>query len=187
MKIFETFKESYVIYEGFVEVKFNSHKNHNPYADIVEGKLDKDTMITYGIYVKDSTKEIPAGTEFMELYVGENYVVGSSKRSNSRYYTVDKIPAKYKKLWLELKEMYETKYINEVVSEGKVKQSISDLEDLLDDRKTDLDDIEGTSVKVAKLLKVKDLETIQQTLMSYRDNVSTDELAIIILNKISEN
>ncbi len=96
----------------FKNVKFNSHKNHNPYADIVEGQIDKDTVITYGIYIKDRTREVKAGSEFMELYVGENYVPGSTKRSNSRLYTPDKIPAKYKKMWLELKEMYETDYVN---------------------------------------------------------------------------
>jgi hypothetical protein len=111
-KIFESFKETFVIYESFLEVKFNSHKNHNPYTDIVEGKLDKDTMMTYCITVKDDGK-IPIGTESMELYIGDNYVLGSTKKSYSRHYAVDKIPSKYKKLWLELKELYETKYINE--------------------------------------------------------------------------
>ena len=105
-KIFESFKETQI--NEFVKVDFHSHKKHNPDADTVQGQLDKDTMITYGIYVNDS--EIKAGTEFMELYTGENYLPDSSKRSNSRLYSVDKIPTKYKKYWEELKSIYEKKF-----------------------------------------------------------------------------
>lgn len=93
---------------GFQEIIFNSHKDHNPYCDIVEGHLDADTLITYGIYVKGEFE----GEEFMELYVGSNYKPESSKRSNSRLYTPAKIPAKYLPKWQELKAMYETKYKN---------------------------------------------------------------------------
>jgi len=46
----------------------------------------------------------------MEYYTGENYNVGSSKKSSSRAYTVDKIPAKYKTAWEELKAKYEAEY-----------------------------------------------------------------------------
>jgi hypothetical protein len=106
LKLFEQF-----VNEGykFSKLKFNSHKNHNPSADILEGHLDNDTFITYGIYVKDSGSK-KKGDEFMEYYTGENYKVGSSKKSNSRVYGPDKIPAKYKAAWEELKAKYESEY-----------------------------------------------------------------------------
>lgn len=105
IKLFEQF-----INEGkFIDFKFNSNKNHNPSCDILEGHLDGDTFITYGIYVKDDGSK-KVGDEFMELYTGSNYKVGSSKRSHSRIYTVDKIPSKYKAAWEELKAKYEQEY-----------------------------------------------------------------------------
>lgn len=93
-------------------ITFNSHTNHNPDCDIVCYQLDKDTTITYGIYVnnpKGSKRDIKVGDEFIEVYVGENYNVGSRKRSYSRCYHNDgdtKIPAKYHKLWQDLKSHY---------------------------------------------------------------------------------
>lgn len=105
IKLFEQF-----INEGkFIDFKFNSNKVHNPCCDILEGHLDKDTFITYGIYVKDDGSK-KAGDEFMEQYTGSNYKVGSEKRSSSRVYTVDKIPSKYKTAWEELKAKYEKEY-----------------------------------------------------------------------------
>lgn len=44
VKLYEEFIES--INEGFTRVEFRSHKNHNPYCDILEGYLDKDSFIT---------------------------------------------------------------------------------------------------------------------------------------------
>ena len=79
---------------NFIDYKFNSHKNHNPVVDILEGHLNRDTMITYGIYIKDDGSK-KKGDEFMELYTGSNYMSGSSKKSNSRYYEPSKIPVKY--------------------------------------------------------------------------------------------
>jgi hypothetical protein len=111
IKLFEQFIAEY-------EDKFNSHKNHNPTADIVERQLDKDTMITYGIYVKDSGPK-KKGDEFMEIYTGENYVVGSKKRSHSRYFDADKIPAAYRKTWEELKSKYENELKESSLTESK--------------------------------------------------------------------
>lgn len=106
-------------------VKLNSHKNHNPTCDILCYQLDKDTTITYGVYVKPYIRRdhignylgnglygINKGTEFMEVYVGENYNVGSTKRSYSRCYQygTNKMPEKYWKLWVELKQLYKEKY-----------------------------------------------------------------------------
>ena len=92
--------------ESFKEYKFNSHKTHNPQADILEGHTDK-LFITYGIYVKDTSK-YKKGDEFMEFYTGENY--GKPGKSYSRMYPAEKIPSKFKKYWLELKNLYEKKY-----------------------------------------------------------------------------
>ncbi len=93
-----------------MKTNFNSHLNHNPDCDIVEGRLNIDTFITFGIYVND-TKSNKKGDKFMELYTGENYNVHSKKRSHSRHYTVDKIPAKYKGTWELLQEIYLSKYL----------------------------------------------------------------------------
>ena len=96
------------------KVTFNLHTFHNPDCDILEYQLDKDTNITYGIYVKSAIRwrgpvglPIQIGDEFMELYVGENYNVGSKKRSHSRcYYEIDKLPKKHLAIWQQLKNYY---------------------------------------------------------------------------------
>ena len=102
-------KDKFLNEGKFINFKFNSHKDHNPCCDILEGHLDGDTFITYGIYVKDDGSR-KVGDEFMEQYTGSNYKVGSSKRSNSRIYEPSKIPAKYKAAWEELKAKYEKEY-----------------------------------------------------------------------------
>lgn len=88
----------------FVRTKFNSHENHNPDYDIMEGYIDRDTFITYAIKLNGDN----AGKESMEYYTGGNYVVGSNKKSSSRHFEADKIPSKYKAQWLALKELYES-------------------------------------------------------------------------------
>jgi hypothetical protein len=88
---------------------FNSHKVHNPDCDILEFKWDSDTIITYGIYIKD-TNTNKKGNEFMEIYSGSNYVPNSSKRSNSKMYTSDNIPSKYLSTWKDMKKDYEEYY-----------------------------------------------------------------------------
>jgi hypothetical protein len=106
IKLFEEFVNEAI---KFIDFKFNSNKNHNPVADIVEGHIDSDTFITYGVYIKDtSTKK--QGDEFMEYYTGANYKAGSSKKSSSRIYSSDKIPSKYKAAWDTLKAKYKSKY-----------------------------------------------------------------------------
>ena len=86
-----------------MKIKFNSHKNHNPECDILEGHLDKDSLITYCINIKGPNK----GEESMEYYMGSNYNAASDKKSFSKHYTIDKIPSKYKSAWTELKNKYE--------------------------------------------------------------------------------
>lgn len=93
----------------FISYKFNPSDQHNPFVDILEGHIDEDSYITYGIYIKDADG-IEKGTEFMEYYVGSNYKEGSKKSSNSRNYAVNKIPAKFKSAWEELKNKYNKEY-----------------------------------------------------------------------------
>jgi len=91
----------------------------NDHCHILELRLDKDTNMTYGIYIKPvnrpsstGNKIIPVGQEFCEVYVGENYNALSKKRSYSRcYYIGDaNLPKKYQQNYLELKKLYENKY-----------------------------------------------------------------------------
>jgi hypothetical protein len=92
---------------NWYDLKFNSHNDHNPVCDILEGHLDRDKMITYGIYVKGPN----TGQEFMEYYSGPNYKPESAgKRSSSNYFAPDKIPAKYQNMWNELRNIYQTEY-----------------------------------------------------------------------------
>jgi len=99
-------KMTSLIKENFEKIKFNSHKKHNPECDIIEGHLNQDSFMTYGIYVKGEKQ----GEEFMEYYAGPNYVVGSTVKSFSRLFKTDKIPSKYKSKWEELKKVYNSKY-----------------------------------------------------------------------------
>jgi len=98
---------------------YHSHKSHNPSCDILERRLNYDTFITYGIYVKPTIHwkgpvglPITVGTEFMEIYTGENYNAYSKKRSYSKLYYADEIPSKYKEGWLLGKWHYENNLKN---------------------------------------------------------------------------
>ena len=95
------------------KITFHSHKNHNPYCDIVCYQIDNDTNFTYGTYVKQCKLPLghEVGTEFGEVYFGENYNIDSKKNSYSRAYkagehTVHSLPKKYRQLWQELKTYY---------------------------------------------------------------------------------
>ncbi len=92
--------------EEFQKLEFHSHKNHNPECDILCGYLNDDTYICYGIYVKGEN----IGKEFMEFYTGSNYSSDSTKKSYSRHFVSNKIPSKYKDKWLQLKQIYNSKY-----------------------------------------------------------------------------
>ncbi len=80
----------------FLEIKADRRERNL----IIEGHISKDAYITYGVYLTgpDIFKE------FMEFYSGENYKVGSSAKSFSKFYTADEIPLKYKERWNYLKE-----------------------------------------------------------------------------------
>ena len=43
--------------------RFNPHTVHNPSCDILEGHIDEDKFITYGIYVEDYEKAVTAGAD----------------------------------------------------------------------------------------------------------------------------
>ncbi len=89
------------------DLNFNSHTDHNPECDILEGHLDRDSLITYVIYLKGPN----TGKEFMEYYSGPNYKPESlGKNSRSRLYSTDKIPAKYQTMWNELRSIYQAEY-----------------------------------------------------------------------------
>lgn len=98
-----------------------NHHVYNPDCDLVTGYIDEDTFITYGIYTKPTKhferigsrmehtgRLIEVGQEFMEVYTGENYVPSSKKRSHSRHYYSDSIPASYMEAWETLKEYYKS-------------------------------------------------------------------------------
>ena len=94
------------------DIKFLSHKKHNPDFNIVTGRFDKDTIICYSRRIKfDHTKsEEEQPIEIMEIYKGINYVIGPKIKSYSRVYRkVKDFPIKYLKAWEELKSLY-TKY-----------------------------------------------------------------------------
>jgi len=81
-----------------------SHKNHNPQCDIIESRIDKDSFITYGIYVNGPE----TGNEFFEYYRGSNYNVGSSLPSYSLHKTgEDNVPKAHKNRWNEAREYYQ--------------------------------------------------------------------------------
>lgn len=87
----------------FKGANYHSHRNHNPDCDILEGYLDQDSLITYGVYIRGPKK----GQEFCEYYRGENYRMLSKKRSYSRCWKPTNIPVKYKDLWQLLRSIYE--------------------------------------------------------------------------------
>lgn len=94
----------------FIKVWFHSHKDHNPNCDIVCGQLDSDTVICYGVYVKERPLN-KVGTEFFEYYSGKNYVFGSKQdKSYSSGCPADRIPPKYLKPWQQLKDIYRESY-----------------------------------------------------------------------------
>lgn len=99
-----------------LSTRFNSHKDHNPTADIVVGKIDSDSEITY-------VKNLNTGEESMEYYQGPNYVVGSTKKSFFRHFKENEIPLKYKDAWGKLKEKYEVEYELEELSNGGISKS----------------------------------------------------------------
>jgi hypothetical protein len=86
-------------------IKFNLSKNHNTSYDILEGHLNQDTFITYGIYIKDECGR-KKGDEFMEYYTGKNYKLGSTKKSYSRIYGPTEIPYRYREVWKSLRDAY---------------------------------------------------------------------------------
>jgi hypothetical protein len=72
-----------------MDVTIKSPEFHNPDYVIAESKIDADTLIC-------ASRCIKTGNFVYEVYSGENYVVGSTKRSYSRSYKeFRKLPGKY--------------------------------------------------------------------------------------------
>ena len=161
-----------------IETKFNSHKNHNPYADILEGKIDKDSFITYYVYVKGD--EI--GKEGMEYYVGSNYVVGSSKKSSSRRYDADKIPSKYKKAWDRLKSEYNEKHKDSMADGGSIEEQNNEmLQSNMKEIKHHVDELknivkDNTLVPAWVLAKIERSSIDLSDITHYLDGRSEDEV-----------
>jgi hypothetical protein len=88
----------------FNKVVYNSHQVHNPSCDIVEGHLDGDSFLTYGEYVNNPN------VKFIEYYSGENYVVGSKRRSHSRHWLLGEEPKKWSAHVAELRKLYSQNY-----------------------------------------------------------------------------
>lgn len=91
---------------------FHSHVNHNPDCDILIEQIDRNTIISYGVYVNGPK----TGEEFMEYYSGPNYVDDPSgsnqaEQNYSRCYSVDRIPKRWRLEWEALKVMYQAEYL----------------------------------------------------------------------------
>jgi len=82
-----------------MKITYRPHTSHNPFCDIVEGQIDTDTMITF-------YKVLESGLQGCEVYIGENYNVGSKKKSRSWNYDTSTIPKKYYENWVKLKDYY---------------------------------------------------------------------------------
>ena len=90
----------------FKKTWLNPMESHNPYYDILCGRVDEDTFITYCLQINGPNP----GEETMEIYKGENYNVGSNLRSWSRRYSEEAIPNVWKKQWLSLRLQYRTEH-----------------------------------------------------------------------------
>lgn len=89
-----------------MQVEFLSHKNHNPYCDIISTPLCPDSYLTYYIVLSGEG----AGNEGCEYYRGQNYSVNSRAKSYSRHWPMNKVPNKYQAMVQQLKEIYRSQY-----------------------------------------------------------------------------
>lgn len=77
-------------------------KYHRKYPDTkwnfkaISTKIRENGRIREVIYYKLIDKD--KRSEGVEIYSGRNYIVGSSERSYSRRYSLQKLPEKYKKI-----------------------------------------------------------------------------------------
>jgi len=94
-----------------------SHKNHNPQCDIIESRIDKDSHITYGIYVNGPK----IGDEFFEYYRGSNYNVGSNLPSYSLHKGgEDNVPKAHKNRWNAARKYYQDLMVEMAILESQV-------------------------------------------------------------------
>ena len=87
-------------------IKFLPNTSHNPNCNIIQGQIDDNTLIIFGVYV-NGLKE---GQRFCEVYKGRNYIPNSPFKSYSRYYAFGDIPEKYMAHWIKLKDIYTHKH-----------------------------------------------------------------------------
>lgn len=99
--IFEKKSEQYSY--DFIEI---SPFTSNPECFILQGQIDRDSAITYGIYIRG----IYVGDEFMEFYKGPNYVEGAKSKNYSQHFKAAEIPNIWKKVWTDLKEIAQRDY-----------------------------------------------------------------------------
>ena len=90
----------------FTKIWLNPMESHNPDYDILCGRVDEDTFITYCLQLKGPCP----GAETIEIYTGPNYSPKSKKRSRSRHYSQEAIPKVWRAQWLKLKELYEAQH-----------------------------------------------------------------------------
>ena len=90
----------------FTKIWLNPMESHNPDYDILCGRVDDETFITYCLQIKGPNP----GEETMEIYRGENYNANSKLRSWSRRYVKDAIPSNWRASWLELRSKYLTDF-----------------------------------------------------------------------------
>lgn len=82
-------------------------------STIINDAGKKRNVIYYSLIQK--TKK----SEAVEVYTGENYIVGSKDKSSSRRYEMKDLPSKYKETVAELKKVHKktkwssAKYVNE--------------------------------------------------------------------------
>ena len=101
LKTFENYEE--IDYNKLAKTFFTevTPMTGNSECYILQGQIDDDLHITYGVYINGSR----VGEEFMEYYRGENYNTKSMAVSSSRHYTSDKIPTKWRLEWETLREL----------------------------------------------------------------------------------
>lgn len=99
-----------------ITIDLAKDRGHSPQFDFVHYQFDKDTALSY-------TKNLQTNKDSLEIYVGKNYVVGSTKAARSYSYgdnssTGYEIPKKWEKLFSELREYYNN--LSFVLTEFKI-------------------------------------------------------------------
>lgn len=89
-----------------IKTRANLPEKHNPDCFILVGDYDRNTDVTYCVYVRGEK----IGQESCEIYMGPNYKSGATCPNRSYHYTVDKIPKRWISYWQELKKIAQRDY-----------------------------------------------------------------------------